>query len=298
MFVASCRAVSQMSIALGFQENSALFEKRADVALQFVNNNRSASGTGGMWDGQRYVDLWYDGRVNTTYVLLDQSVGAYFNVVDSSHLDSIFEVFRSIEGPAGMRVLFPYIPNWGYDPGTYANGGVYPVWACVDITNRFRYGYLSDGERLMWKLGYFGLQLGTANETFIPYEYLDGDTGEPMGQPTQAWDASCFAVPFVGFMGAEPIDVARNELPPQHSLQLSHFVSSGYAEAHVPLPFSCGLVVRRTSEREVSIELDASRKRCHSDAFELHVSQRFRQDASVSVVEVRRNEPPVVVALQ
>jgi hypothetical protein len=174
------------------------------TALKFKADafiNRSVA-HGGMWNGQNYVDLWLDGR-NPDYVLQDQVVGGFFEVIPRGRLKSIYARLAANETTWGLRETYPYIKDFDLTvsndgPGNFHDGGIWPYLNFVDAAVRYAHGHGADAERIIHKVGFADLE---AEGDYQPGEYLNGDSGQNRGFPIQAWNAVLFSTIYFGAFG-------------------------------------------------------------------------------------------------
>jgi glycogen debranching enzyme len=147
-----------------------------------------------LWNGRCYVNQWRDGREDST-VAEEQVVGAFFNVIPRDRIPKIFEALRANETPWGVRESFPYRKDFGYEPGDYHNGGIWPFLNAVDAWARIRCGFREDGIRLLKKIGHADLE---AEGDWFPHENVHGETGKNIRHRVQAWNAAYFGAVHFG----------------------------------------------------------------------------------------------------
>jgi hypothetical protein len=200
LWVAALEGASTLAAAAGDDQASATYERLKERAEAFINLPFEQ---GGLWSGGRYVDRWKDGR-RPQYVLMDQTIGAYFGVIPGERLASIYEHLEPSETRFGVRETFPYIDSFDRDfgPGEYHNGGIWPWINFMDSAGRFAHGYAADAERIIREVGYADLE---AEGDYQPGEYLHGESGRNLGFPIQAWDAALFSTIYFGAFGLERI---------------------------------------------------------------------------------------------
>jgi hypothetical protein len=143
---------------------------------------------GGLWNGRFYQQRWRDGR-DDGVLLQDQVLAALFGVIDSERLASIWSALDAhSRGVFGITETWPHYPeSFGYRPGHYHNGGVWPWLSYADAWARLSKGRREDGIDLLRKVAWADLELG---QDFSPHEYIASDTGENCGPPVQGWTAS------------------------------------------------------------------------------------------------------------
>ena len=209
LWLSSVREASELADALHDEDSAAHYRDLGDRAEKFINKPWDQ---GGLWNGRNYVDRWADGR-RTSYVLEDQTVGAYFGVIPRDRLDAIYQQLRTSETQWGVRETFPYNPTWteemGGTPGNYHNGGIWPHLNFIDATERYVHGRGADAERIIREVGQADLD---AYDDDKPGEFLNGNTGANAGSAVQGWDADLFSAVYFGAFGisrpsAKQIDV-------------------------------------------------------------------------------------------
>lgn len=215
LWLASVREASELAEALHDEASAARYRELGDRAEKFINTPWDQ---GGLWNGNNYVDRWSDGH-RPNYILEDQTVGAYFDVIPHDRLDSIFQRLRASETHWGVRETFPYNATWtdemGGTPGNYHNGGIWPHLNFIDVADRYLHGRGVDAERIIHEVGQADLD---AHGDEKPGEFLNGDTGENAGCAVQGWDADLFSAVYFGAFGisrpsAQRIDI-RVHIPP------------------------------------------------------------------------------------
>ena len=155
---------------------------------------------GGQWNATTGAlsDTWWDGRV-VNYTLGDQFMAVYFSLLGHQKAASLLEWLTGgsgLEGPYGVRALFPYMPHasdpWGgeYPPGVYANGGSYAWLTCGAVHALAAGGDVMGAWRVWLKLTTRMFEAGAGG---LAFEYLHSDTGARMGNAPQGWDGVCAA---------------------------------------------------------------------------------------------------------
>jgi hypothetical protein len=155
---------------------------------------------GGQWDSAvgALRDTWWDGRVSG-YALGDQFMAVYFNVLSRPRASSLLAYLTGasgLEGPYGIRALFPYQVNasdpWGgyYPAGVYANGGSYAWLTCGTVLALAAGGDSAAAWRVWRKMT---TRMFAAGARGLAYEYLQSETGDRMGNAPQGWDGVCAA---------------------------------------------------------------------------------------------------------
>jgi len=176
-------------------EHAHRFDSLYAKAYETVNRDVS---DGGLWAGDHYAEVWYDGR-EMTEILEDQTVGLIWGVVPPERVAMIYNALSRSENEFGIRETYPYRPDsFGYVGGDYHNGGIWPYLMFCDIMSRYVNGYADDAERLIRKIGRADLELPG---DFAPNEYLNGDTGENCGKEIQGWSSALYGAVTHGAFG-------------------------------------------------------------------------------------------------
>jgi glycogen debranching enzyme len=250
LWLASLRAGSEWALLAKDSVAARRYETFAKRASAFINR---PYGQGGLWDGHSYVDRWSDGR-SPSYVLQDQVVGAYFNVIAVERLNLLYRQLRANETPWGVREKFPYQSDWtegmGGMPGNYHNGGIWPYLNFVDATGRYLHGHSVDAERIIHEIGEADLDAQGDNK---PSEYLNGDTGTNRGFPIQSWDAELFSTIYFGAFGLERTSASNIDVH-------VHIPPSRDFSTELVLPACTGTLSRQAGKLSWQEEQDACRK--------------------------------------
>jgi familyl 116 glycosyl hydrolase-like protein len=204
LWVAALKAAAELAVAAGDAQKATDYAQQSVVAEEFINRSFD---NGGMWNGANYVDRWSDGR-KPGYVLEDQVMGAYFDVIAADRLTSLYGRLKANETRFGVRETFPYAPySSGFhtsdvDGGNYHNGGIWPYLNFVDAAGRYSHGYAVDAERIIHEVGAADL---VAEDDYQPHEFLNGDDGRNLGFPLISWDAALFSTIYFGAYGIERV---------------------------------------------------------------------------------------------
>lgn len=153
---------------------------------------------GGLWNGKYYCQLWKDGSVNDR-LLQDQTIGVLFDVVPKERSLKIIESLNTMsKTPYGVAETFPYYPKeFGYDPGTYHNGAVWPWVSFMDCWARIRLGQTDDAIDLIKRVGHADI---IASGDWSANEHINSITGENLGFHIQGWSAALFGVVYFGLV--------------------------------------------------------------------------------------------------
>lgn len=194
-------AALDRAIKLGrrIQKNDDCDRLESELAKAMMAINKDTA-HGGLWNGQYYVQAWDDGRKDDK-ILLDQCVGLVFGVVAKERADSILDALQQNRCPLGIRETWPYYPaSFGYDPGTYHNGGVWPWLSFAGAWAHFRAGRREEGLAIIKDVAQADL---VAQGDYQPNEYVHAETGENRGPSFQGWDACLFGALYFGLVGKE-----------------------------------------------------------------------------------------------
>lgn len=153
---------------------------------------------GGLWNGKYYCQLWKDGSVNDK-LLQDQTIGVLFGVVPKERSLEILKSLNTMsKTPYGIAETFPYYSKeFGYEPGTYHNGAVWPWVSFMDCWARIRMGQTDDAIDLIKRVGYADI---IASGDWSANEHINSLTGENLGFHIQGWSAALFGVVYFGLV--------------------------------------------------------------------------------------------------
>lgn len=190
--------VDRMRRASAEQGDSAAEAKYAQAYAKGTHVLNLPVGSGGLWNGSCYVQVWHDGRVDSR-ALLDQCVGIVLGVVEPERARMVLQALEGNFGPFGSRETWPYLPDsFGYPGGVYHNGGIWP-WLCfVEAWARWRAGQHEAALERVRAVVHADLE---REEDWMPHEYLHGETGENRGPPIQAWNGCLFGMVRFGILG-------------------------------------------------------------------------------------------------
>lgn len=251
LWLASLREASELAEALQDNASAARYRELGDLAEKFINKPWDQ---GGLWNGHNYVDRWSDGH-RPDYVLQDQVVGGYFDVIPQERLEPLYQQLRTNETPWGVRETFPYHPKWteemGGTPGNYHNGGIWPYLNFVDVADRYLHGRSVDAERIIHEVGEADLD---AQGDEKPGEFLNGDTGANAGFEVQGWDAALFSAVYFGAFGIVRPSIGRIDIR-------VHIPPGRDFSTQLMLPECRGTLSRQAGELAWSEDQDECRKK-------------------------------------
>lgn len=188
-FVLLWLAVLQEGIYLAHEAGDAKKEQEYQERFQDARAKTDlAPEQGGLWESDCYREVWYDGNVPDC-VLIDQTVGMAFDVVDFSRAERIYQELGKGENKAGIPETYPFRENMEYPPGVYHNGGIWPYLVFCDCMGRYRYGRWQEAESFIRRIGYYDLE---APGDWAPNEYLNALTLENCGAEIQGWSSALF----------------------------------------------------------------------------------------------------------
>lgn len=228
LWLATLKEGAKLAHVLGEDELAAKWDEWYARADEIINRDFAL---GGMWDGDHYCEIWYDGR-HCEQVLIDQSVGVMYGVIPPERVELVYQALARSECEYGIRETYPY--RWDefeYPKGVYHNGGVWPYLMWMDAIGRYQTGRAADAERLVKKTGYWDLE---ATDHWAPNEYLHGDTGANMGFEVQGWSAALYGVITCGAFAIRHID--------EHTLHIGVRVPQRDFDTLLVLPEAYGTV--------------------------------------------------------
>lgn len=204
LYLAALKEMASMAKELGEDDLKSRYKAAYDKGYKLVNKPVSK---GGQWADTHYVQTFYDGRENNK-VLLDQSIGVLFGVVPQDRaaktLDKLTENNLT---PYGMAETFPYYPaDFGYNPGEYHNGAVWPWLAFMDIWARIREGRTDEAIKLINLVAKADL---VESGDWAPNEHINSINGTNLGFFLQGWNAALFGVVHFGLA-----EQAQSPYPP------------------------------------------------------------------------------------
>lgn len=170
-----------------YEEYKQLYES----AYQKINKEIK---DGGLWNGNYYVQVWYDGREDN-HILQDQVVGILFDVVDEEKTEKIYKSLEKNKCKYGIRETYPYYPN--SEGGDYHNGAVWPYLNFVDAFSRFKKGRIKEGKEILKTVGWADL---VKDGDYLPHENIHAETGENKYHFIQAWNSVYFAAVYFGLL--------------------------------------------------------------------------------------------------
>ncbi len=195
LYVAAMRAMSDMAVKRGDTDASAKYAAAAARAYDFIN---SPVEDGGLWNGRYYVQRNHDGSVNDR-LLEDQTIGILTGVVAPERAESIFNALNDSSLTAyGVCETYPYYPaDFGYEPGTYHNGAVWPWVSFMDDWARIKSGRKAEAFDLIKRVGRTDL---VDSGDWSPNEHINSRTGENLGFMLQGWNSNLFGLVYYGIL--------------------------------------------------------------------------------------------------
>ncbi len=189
VYIAAMRRMATMAADLGDIEAQA---KYGDAAVKAYDRINLPRGKGGLWNGRYYCQQWNDGRTDDR-LLQDQTVGILFDVIPRGRARSIIRALnRNSRTPWGIAETWPYYgKEFGYEPGTYHNGGVWPWLSFADSWGRLRLGRRKEAIDLVKTVARADL---ADSGDWAANEHLDSRTGENLGFQLQGWNAGLFGL--------------------------------------------------------------------------------------------------------
>lgn len=128
-------------------------------------------------------------------------------MVDDKRADLIFETLNINNAtPFGIAETYPYYPEtFGFRPGEYHNGGVWPWLSFMDIWSRLKQGRKDEAITLIRKVAKADL---TDSKDYMPNEHINSINGKNLGFFIQGWNSDLFGVYYFGLLHKkEPINI-------------------------------------------------------------------------------------------
>ncbi|KYG72698.1 GH116 family glycosyl hydrolase [Roseivirga echinicomitans] len=171
------------------QSAISIYNKAYDKAFELVNKPFEE---GGLWADGFYQQQWNDNRSDGK-ILQDQAIGVFYDVVSPERANAIFETLNANNRtPYGIAETFPYYDSsYGYEPGEYHNGAVWPWLSFMDIWSRLKVGRKDEAIQLIKDIA--KADLYTSGD-YMPNEHINSLTGENLGFYIQGWNAALFGV--------------------------------------------------------------------------------------------------------
>lgn len=192
-YIAAMRRVAEMAGMMDDSEARARYAAAAEKAYRRINLPREQ---GGLWNGRYYCQLWEDGRIDDR-LLQDQTVGILLGVIPRPRSLSIVRALnRTSRTPWGIAETWPYYgEEFGYEPGTYHNGGVWPWLSFADDWGRLRLGRRKEALDLVKTVARADL---ADSGDWAANEHINSLTGENLGFQLQGWNAGLFGLVWFG----------------------------------------------------------------------------------------------------
>ncbi|MBU4217267.1 hypothetical protein L6270_02220 [Candidatus Parcubacteria bacterium] len=152
-------------------------------------------------DGDREQEEWFDSLGNVLAIvtgLANKNIA--YNILD--HIEK-----EKINEPYGLKALWPPIKpgdkEWhsyfskcdAREPLHYLNGGIWPFIGGFYVAALVKMKEFDKAEKELNKLAYGNMQKMQIRDFKTRYEFnewLHGESGEPMGEPFQAWTAATY----------------------------------------------------------------------------------------------------------
>ena len=194
LYLAVLDRATQFARQIGDNSVAERFQTAYAKGYEFINWSDK---DGGLWNGKFYRQVWYDNREDNK-ILQDQVIGILLGVVNKERSQSIFNSLEDNKCAYGVRETWPYYPaSFGYEPGNYHNGGVWPWLNYVDAWARINFGLKEDGINLIKTVAFSDLE---AENDWLANEYIDAETGAGKGPSIQGWNASLFGAIYFGLI--------------------------------------------------------------------------------------------------
>jgi len=169
------------------------YESAYRKGFDFINKSTDK---GGLWNGNFYCQIDKNGSVDR-HLLQDQMIGVFFGVVPPDRAEKIVESLNKQSLTQwGIAETTPYHPvEWGYAPGTYHNGGVWPWLSFMDCWARLKMGRKDEAVKLLKTVARADL---VDSGDWSPNEDINSLTGENIGYQIQGWNAGLFGLIYFG----------------------------------------------------------------------------------------------------
>jgi hypothetical protein len=195
VYLAALREMTYLSREMADDDRLRSYEQAFEKGQTFINRPTEQ---GGLWNGAYYCQRWKNGEVNDR-LLQDQTVGILFGVVPPERAKQIVRALnaRSLT-PYGIAETSPCYPaSFGYAPGTYHNGAVWPWLSFMDCWARIRIGRTREAVALVKRVARADL---VASADWSPNEHINSLTGENLGFRLQGWNAGLFGLVYFGLV--------------------------------------------------------------------------------------------------
>lgn len=209
LYIAALQQLER-AMTLGRDRIETITEIRSRLEKATATVNAPAD-RGGLWGGSHYIERWAQPPASSpveseflanrspSIVNEDQVVGILFHTIPAERTGVVLDTLARNRVPFGVRESFPYRTlQYGHRPGDFTNGAVWPWLNYADAWARFEVGRPAEALAILRDVA--------SNDLFhsgaaIPHECLDGNTGEPMRNAPQLWNATFFAAVFHGLFG-------------------------------------------------------------------------------------------------
>lgn len=195
IYLTALKQMICLSKECGDETSQAHYEAAYRKGYDFINKPIEE---GGLWNGNYYCQLWRNGEKNDK-LLQDQTIGILFDVVPPDRARKIIKSLNEKSlTPYGICETYPYYPqSFGYAPGTYHNGAVWPWVSFMDCWSRIRLGRKKEAIDLIKRVAHADL---VASGDWSPNEHINSQTGENLGFQLQGWNAGLFGLVYFGLI--------------------------------------------------------------------------------------------------
>jgi hypothetical protein len=158
-----------------------------------------------MWNGMFYQDIMSDGSSDGRFHQ-DQMIAGLWNVTGTDRYSLMLATAVSNETDFGLPETVPFYPDsFGYQPGEYHNGGIWPWLSFADAAGRIAQGFPESGEQLLLKVAETDIR---RFGDFCSNEFCHGKTGVGGGHSQQGWNA-CAILAF-SLLSDDPRNALKN----------------------------------------------------------------------------------------
>ena len=195
IYLAALMKMEELAKICGDERSVSTYGAAYKKGFEFINKPTK---DGGLWNGYYYCQRWKDNKVNEK-LLQDQMIGVLFGVVPPERAELIINSLNDNNlTKYGICETYPYYPTeFGYEPGTYHNGGVWPWLSFMDDWARIRIGREKEAIDLVKRVASADL---VVSGDWSPNEYMNSCTGLNQGFQLQGWNAGLFGLVYFGLL--------------------------------------------------------------------------------------------------
>lgn len=198
IYMAALKNMQAMALECGDSAAADNYAQAYAKAYEFINKPIEQ---GGLWNGEYYCQIWRDGSVNDK-LLQDQTIGILFGVVPADRSESIINALNKNNFTQwGICETYPYYADeFGYERGTYHNGGIWPWLSFMDDWSRLLSGRRNEAINLIKTVAKADL---VDSGDWAPNEHINSRTGQNLGFKLQGWNSVLFGLVYFGLIRPE-----------------------------------------------------------------------------------------------